>query len=78
MATKKKTTPEKTYIAIDTIDDYVISIGTIGDILSDIQSHIDDNGNFDNAEDVTDNIKIYELGEERPLFVYSKLEITVG
>lgn len=78
MPSKKKTAPKKAYIAIDTSEDYVIGVGTIEFILGEIQTWVDDNSTFESVEDVTDIIKIYELGEERPLFVYSKLEITVG
>lgn len=77
MSNKKKTTSKKAYIAVDIRDDEVIATGDIKYVLEMIQSWVE-NGDYDSAEDVTDAIKIFELGPERPLFVYSKLEITVG
>ena len=74
---KKKTNKKQAYIAVDIRDDEVIATGDIKYILEMVQSWIE-NGEYDSAEDVTDAIKIFELGPERPLFVYSKLEITVG
>ena len=73
---KKKSIPEKQYIAIDGYRDEVICIGTLKKVADGIEEHI---AFEDYAQDEVEvSIKIYELGAEKTYSVYpGKLEIVI-
>lgn len=73
---KKKTTPEKQFIAFDNYTEVVIGRGSRNDVLDLIEVHVEDEGYDEN--DVRDNIHVFELGEEMTVNAFPKgLEITI-
>jgi hypothetical protein len=74
MATKKKTTPVKQFIAFDDNTDTIIGIGSLADIKEMIECYADEEG-F-NEGDVDALIVVYELGPVKKINAYPKgLEI---
>ena len=73
---KKKTTPEKQFIAFDNYTETVIGRGSRNDVLDLIEVHVQEEGYDEN--DVTENIHVFELGAEMTVNAFPKgLEITI-
>lgn len=73
---KKKTTPEKQFIAFDNYTEQVISRGTLKLVIEHIECHVEDEGY--NDVDVRENIHVFELGAEMTVRAFVRgLEITV-
>ena len=73
---KKKTTPEKQFIAFDNYTEVVIGRGSRNDVLDLIEVHVEEEG--DDENDVTENIHVFELGDEMIVNAFPKgLEITI-
>ncbi len=76
MAKKKSTANEKQFIAFDNYTDLVIGRGSRNQVLDLIEVHVEEEG-YD-EKDVTENIRVFELGEEMTVNAFPKgLEITI-
>jgi hypothetical protein len=76
MAKKKSTANEKQFIAFDNYTELVIGRGSRNQVLDLIEMHVEEEG-YD-EKDVTENIHVFELGEEMTVNAFPKgLEITI-
>ena len=76
MAKKKSTANEKQFIAFDNYTELVIGRGSRNQVLDLIEVHVEEEG-YD-EKDVTENIRVFELGEEMTVNAFPKgLEITI-
>lgn len=69
----RKKAPQTQYIAFDDNHDEIIAVGNREEVTNAIHVHIYDN---ELDEDAYDNIKIFELGPEKNLFVETKYEVS--
>lgn len=70
----KKLPPAKQYIAINTLSDETIAVGTKADVIESIQVYCEDEG-WD-KDDIEDNVLVYELGQRIDLDIETQLEIS--
>jgi len=76
MAKKKSTANEKQFIAFDNYTELVIGRGSRNQVLDLIEVHVEEEGYVE--KDVTENIHVFELGEEMTVNAFPKgLEITI-
>ena len=69
----RKKAPQTQYIAIDNDRDEVIRVGNREEVVEAVRVHID---TCALDEDEVDNIKIFELGPEKNLFVERLFEVS--
>ena len=69
----RKKAPQTQYIAIDNDRDEVIRVGNREEVTDAVRVHID---TWALDEDEVENIKIFELGPEKNLFVEKLLEVS--
>ena len=73
---KKKTTPEKQFIAFDNYTETVIGRGTLKDVTELIEVYAGDEG-YD-EDGIIENVHVFELGAEMTVNAFARgIEVTI-